>query len=156
MLKPSSMMTMNKVFISPEAGRDLYQIRQYLSKELKNPGAARNTVNGIVKDIKSLGRFPKQGPSVEALTGFQTDLRILLCNKHIALYKIENDIVYISRIVDARQDYLRVLFGDDYLDVKSNPVPDAKEQVKLAESLFGIIREIEADENAIDERIETI
>ena len=36
--------------------------------------------------------------------------------KHIALYRIENGTVLISRIVDARQDYLRILFGEDYLD----------------------------------------
>ena len=107
---------MNKVFISPEAGRDLVQIKQYISKELKNPDSAKKIVKGIVKDVKTLGRYPEQGPSVEALTGFQTDLRILLCNKHIALYKIENGTVFISRIVDARQDYLRILFGEDYLD----------------------------------------
>ena len=72
--------------------------------------------NEILKNLKSLGRFPEQGPSVEALTGFKTDLRILLCDKHIALYRIENGTVLISRIVDARQDYLRILFGEDYLD----------------------------------------
>ena len=86
------------------------------AKELKNPDSARKTVNEILKNMKSLGRFPEQGPSVEALTGFKTDLRILLCDKHIALYRIENGTVLISRIVDARQDYLRILFGEDYLD----------------------------------------
>ena len=68
---------MNKVFISPEAGRDLSEIRRYIAKELKNPGSARKTVNEILNSLKSLGRFPEQGPSVEALTGFKTDLRIL-------------------------------------------------------------------------------
>ena len=92
------------------------EIRRYISKELKNPGSARKTVNEILKNIKSLIRFPEQGPSVEALTGFRTDLRILLCDKYIALYKIENGAVMISRIVDARQDYLRILFGENYLD----------------------------------------
>ena len=116
MLKPSLVWKMNKVFISPEAGRDLSEIRRYIAKELKNPGSARKTVNEILDNLKSLGRFPEQGPSVEALTGFKTDLRILLCDKHIALYRIENGTVLISRIVDARQDYLRILFGEDYLD----------------------------------------
>ena len=107
---------MNKVLISPEAGRDLAELRRYIAEELKNPGSARNTVNGILKNIRSLGRFPEQGPSVEALTGFPTDLRILLCGNHIALYRIENGTVLISRIIDARQDYLRILFGKDYFD----------------------------------------
>ena len=99
MLKPNLVWKMNKVFISPEAGRDLSEIRRYIAKELKNPGSARKTVNEILKNLKSLGRFPEQGPSVEALTGFKTDLRILLCDKHIALYRIENGTLLISRIL---------------------------------------------------------
>ena len=107
---------MNKVFISPEAARDLSQIKQYISTELKNRSAANRIVGSILKDLRALGRYPEQGPSIEAVTGFQTDLRMLLCGKHIALYKIENESVFVARIIDARQDYLRVLFGDDYLE----------------------------------------
>ncbi len=107
---------MNKVFISPEAARDLSQIKQYISTELKNRNAADRIVGSILKDLHALGRYPEQGPSIEALTGFQTELRMLLCGKHIALYKIANESVFVARIIDARQDYLRVLFGDDYLN----------------------------------------
>lgn len=107
---------MNKVFISPEAARDLSQIKQYISTELKNRSAANRMVGSILKDLHALERYPEQGPSIEALTGFQTELRILLCGKHIALYKIESESVFVVRIIDGRQDYLRVLFGDDYLN----------------------------------------
>ena len=107
---------MNKVFISPEAARDLSQIKQYISTELKNRSAANRIVSSILKDLRELERYPEQGPSVEALTGFQTELRMLLCGKHIALYKIEDNTIFVARILDARQDYLRVLFGDDYLN----------------------------------------
>lgn len=105
---------MNKVLLSPEAGKDLSQIKHYISKEIKKPDSAGKTVNEILQEIKTLKEFPKQGPSVQALTGFSTDLRILLCGNHIAVYKIENGTVFISRILEARQDYLRVLFGDEY------------------------------------------
>ena len=107
---------MNKVFLSPEVSRDLSQIKQYISTELKNRSAANRIVGSILKDLRELGRYPEQGPSIEALTGFQTELRMLLCGKHIALYRIENETVFVARIIDARQDFLRVLFGEDYLD----------------------------------------
>ena len=107
---------MNRVFISPEAARDISQIKQYISTELKNRSAANRIVGSILKKLREQGRYPEQGPSIEALTGFQTELRMLLCGKHIALCKIENEAVFIARIIDARQDYLRVLFGEDYLD----------------------------------------
>lgn len=108
------MQKMNKVLLSPEAGKDLSQIKHYISKEIKKHDSARKTVNEILQEIKALKEFPKQGPSVQALTGFSTDLRIVLCGNHIAVYKIENGTVFISRILEARQDYLRVLFGDEY------------------------------------------
>lgn len=107
---------MNKVFISPEAARDLSQIKQYISTELKNLSAANRIVGSIMIDLHELGRYPEQGPSIEAITGFQAELRMLLCGKHITLYKIENDAVFVVRIIDARQNYLRVLLGDDYLN----------------------------------------
>lgn len=106
---------MSKVFLSPEASRDLAQIKQYIALELKNPAAAGRIVAAILKELRTLERFPAQGPSVEALTGFPSELRLLLCGKHIALYKVENDTVFVARIIDPRQDYLRLLFGE-YMD----------------------------------------
>ncbi len=91
------------------------QIKQYISTELKNKSAANRIIGSIMTDLSELGRYPEQGPSIEALSGFQTDLRMLVCGKHIALYKIEDDTIFVARILDARQDYMRVLFGDDYL-----------------------------------------
>ena len=107
---------MNKVFLSSEAVKDLSQIKNYISTELKNRSAANRIVSSILKELDTLERYPEQGPSVEALTGFQTELRMLLCGKHIALYRIESERVFVARILDARQDYLRVLFGDEYLN----------------------------------------
>ncbi len=107
-------MRMNKVLFSPEAAKDLAEIKQYISKELKNPAAAKKTVQTITKELRTLTRFPEAGPSVEALTGYATNLRFFICGKHIALYRIEDKTVYIARVVDPRQDYLRILFGDDF------------------------------------------
>lgn len=126
---------MNKVFISPEAARDLSQIKQYISTELKNKSAANRIVGSILKDLRGLGRYSEQGPSLEALTGFQTALRMLLCGKHVALYKLENETVFVARVLDARQDYLRVIFGDDYWERSG----DIERRVNGAKSLFGIL-----------------
>ena len=111
---------MNKVHFSPEAARDLEEIKQYIARELKNPEAAKRTVRSITNDLRTLERFPEAGPSIEALTGQTTDLRYFVCGKRLALYKIENGVVYVARIVDPRQDYLRVLFGDDFWERTEN------------------------------------
>ena len=109
---------MNKVLFSPEAAKDLAEIKQYISKELKNPAAAKKTVQTITKELRTLTRFPEAGPSVEALTGYPTNIHFFICGKHIALYRIEDKTIYVARVVDPRQDYLRILFGDDYWERK--------------------------------------
>ena len=126
---------MNKVFIALEAARDLSKIKQYISTELKNRSAAYRIVGSIMKDLRELGRYPEHGPSIEALTGFQTDLWILLCGMHIALYRVEKEAVFVARVLDERQDCLRVIFGDDYCERED----DIERRVNNAKSLFGIL-----------------
>lgn len=134
---------MNRVFIAPEAARDFSKIKQYISTELKNRSAANRIVGSIMKDLLELGRYPEHGPSIEALTGFQTDLRMLLCGMHIALYRVEKEAVFVARVLDARQDCLRVIFGDDYWKRED----DIEHRVNNAKSLFGIL----SDERRSDE-----
>lgn len=126
---------MNKVFIAPEAARDLSKIKQHISTELKNRSAAYRIVGSIWKDLRELGRYPEQGLSIEALPGFQTDLRMLLCGMHIALYRVEKEAVFVARVLDARKDCLRVIFGDDYWECED----DIERRVNNAKSLFGIL-----------------
>ena len=105
---------MYKVLLSPEASRDLEELNRYISVELKNPDAAKRTVRAITSDLLTLKRFPEAGPSIEAITGYTTDPRYYVCGKRLALYKFENDAIFVARILDPRQDYLRVLFGADF------------------------------------------
>ena len=109
-----------------------------------------------MKDLRELGRYPEQGPSIEALTGFQTELRMLLCGKHIALYKIENEAVFVARVIDARQDYLRVLFGEDCGESENASVSHDNHREEQAKSLFGSIPGNETIEHAREERREKI
>lgn len=104
---------MNKLIVSPEAARDLDGIRQYIAFELKNNSSALHVVHGITKELRILQRYAEAGPSVEALTGYPTDLRILVCGQYIALYRVEGNTVSVARVLNAKQDYLRVLFGGD-------------------------------------------
>ena len=104
---------MNKLVISPEAARDLEKIKQYIIYELKNPSAARRVVRSITKDLRILEHHAEAGPSVAALTGYSSDLRILVCGNYIVIYKVEGSTVFIARVINARQDYVTVLFGDN-------------------------------------------
>lgn len=103
---------MNKVRLTPEAVRDLAEIRRYISEELANPSAAQHVVSSITENIHLLERRAMMGQSTEALTGHPMDFYIPVFGKYIALYRAEGSIVSVARVINARQDYIRLLFGD--------------------------------------------
>ena len=43
---------------------------------------------------------------------YETDLRMLVVENYIALYRIETETVSVGRIINARQDYIRILLGE--------------------------------------------
>ena len=103
-----------KLNYTPEAISDIQEIRRYIKHTLRNPTAAARISKAILDACSSLKTFPKMGVSIEGRTGFKTDLRMLACENWIAVYRIEpdSDVVSIARIIDGRQDYMRILFGD--------------------------------------------
>jgi len=105
---------MYKIVLSSDAIQDLADTKTYISRELKNPMAAKRIVSGIVKGLRILEPYPEAGPSVAALTGEDTDIRLLSCGKHIAMYRISGNTIHVARIVNARQDYLRLVLGIQY------------------------------------------
>lgn len=103
-----------KLNYAPEAISDIQEIKHYIKNTLRNPTAAARISKAILDACSSLKAFPKMGVSVEGKTGFETDLRMLSCENWIAVYRIEpdSDAVSIARIIDGRQDYMRILFGE--------------------------------------------
>ena len=104
---------MNKLIVSAEAVKDLETIRTYISRELHNRASANKTVRAITRELRILERYAEAGPSIEALTGYPTDLHFLVCGKYIALYKIDDITVSVARILNAKQDYLQIFESED-------------------------------------------
>lgn len=102
---------MYKLKITPAAASDLAEINAYISTQLHNPQAARRIVKIIVHDLRLLQQNPHLGFSVSAKIGRETNLRALLSGNYFLFYRIENETIQVSRVLDGRQDYLRVLFG---------------------------------------------
>ena len=102
---------MNKLLITPAAASDLAEIKAYISLELHNPQAAQRIVKSITHDLRHLQQNPHLGFSVSAKTARETDLRALLSGNYFLFYRVEIEAVQVARILDGRQDYLRVLFG---------------------------------------------
>ena len=109
-----------KLRYTPEAIADLREIGRYIKSVLRNPIAAANVTRAILDACASLKSFPEMGVSVESKTGFETDLRILPCRGWLAAYRVDPEagVVSVARIINARQDYMRVLFGE--MDSDSN------------------------------------
>lgn len=95
---------------TPEAIRDLQETKWYISKVLGNPKAAARITKKIMDTYSHLKQHPQLGASIEVKTSQHSDIRYLVCENHIAFYRIDGNIISIARIMDGRQDYLRILF----------------------------------------------
>jgi plasmid stabilization system protein ParE len=103
---------MRKLVYTPEARQDLRDIRKYIASTLQNPVAAKNTVNRIRKDIWQLKDMPGIGPSLSSHIPFETKYRFLVCGNYTVFYYLDEDIIYIGRILYSKRDYVRALFND--------------------------------------------
>ena len=103
---------MNKLLISPEARKDLEEIKAYISKKLENPIAAINVVSRITQSLKSLQNTPGIGTPLSLKVLFETNYRILVCGNYLVFYRYENKTVFVDRVLYGRRDYIRILFPE--------------------------------------------
>ena len=89
-----------KLRYTPEALCDLQEIKRYIKSELHNPTAANRITKAILDGCGQLKQFPKMGVSIGAKTGYETDLRMLVVESYIALYRIETETVSVGRIIN--------------------------------------------------------
>ncbi|GBU26810.1 hypothetical protein R84B8_00324 [Treponema sp. R8-4-B8] len=103
---------MNKLYISPEARKDLEEIKAYISNELKNPIAASGVVSRITRTLKNLKETPGIGTQLSSKIPFDTEYRFVVCKNYLAFYRYEDKTVYVDRILYGRRDYVKILFPD--------------------------------------------
>ena len=99
-----------KLIYSPQARVDLREIKAYIRDNLQKPTAAENVTQRILKGCALLKDNPKLGAELSRKIDRDTDLRYLVINQHIAFYKIDNDIIRVIRIRDARTNYMHIIF----------------------------------------------
>lgn len=103
---------MNNLYLSGEARNDLAEIKAYIEEELLNPSAALATVSKITKDLRILRTYAKAGALLSSIADVESDYRFLVSGKYLSFYRVRGSEVYVDRILYARRDYMRVLFGD--------------------------------------------
>ncbi len=99
-----------KLSYSPQALQDIAEIKAYISASLHNVPAAKRIVGLIFKACSDLKRFPYMGFSVRDKLGIDSDTRMLICEKYFIVYSVHEDSVLVVRVIDGRQDYMRLLF----------------------------------------------
>jgi len=103
---------MAEIKFSPEAINDLQQTKAYITEELCNEQAAVNTAAKITKRIRILANFPESGAPLSSVIDIETDYRFLVCGNYTAFYRLENNMVYIVRILYGRRNFVQILFGE--------------------------------------------
>ena len=95
------------VNILPAAWEDLQTIQDYY---LFNAGAAsaQKVIATILFRLRQLETFPLSGSRVTDEWLAARDYRMLVCDRHIVIYKLIEHVVYVYRIVDALRDYPRL------------------------------------------------
>ena len=101
-----------KLRYAPEAIHDLQEIKRYIKSELHNPTVASRITKAILDGCARLKQFPEMGDSIQSKIGYETDLRILVVESYIALYRMETETISVGRIINAHQDYIHILFGE--------------------------------------------
>ena len=103
---------MNRIRFSPEAVKDLQEIKGYITAEFCSEQAADHTIRKILKKIQNLSPFPEIGPKLSQIADVSTDYRFLACGSYTAFYRVEGSQVFIVRVLYGRRDFMKILFGE--------------------------------------------
>ena len=107
---------MNNLHLSEEAQNDLLEIKAYIEEELLNPAAALATVSRITKSLRILQNHAQAGALLSSIADIASDYRFIVSGNYISFYRVYGSEVFIDRILYARRDYMRILFGDSTTD----------------------------------------
>lgn len=91
---------------------DVHEIKAYIAED--NPQAAARLGEAIYSKIEKLADFPEMGVSLNAKIGLKTNYRFVICDAYLIFYKIEGDFVSVYRVLNGVQDYLAILFADEF------------------------------------------
>ena len=88
-----------KIKITDLAEQDLENAGDYIAYQLKNPMAAVNTVKGIRKQINDLRTFPERNELDEDPVLANLGVRMDYFKNYKIYYIVENDTIYVVRIL---------------------------------------------------------
>lgn len=101
-----------KIYYTPKAQEDLMCIKERVIETWANEELAVKVIKRITGAVKRLVAFPYIGKEVSSITGVNTEYRCLFCEQDYVFYRVEEERILIVRILNEKQDYIRILFGE--------------------------------------------
>lgn len=72
---------------------------------------ARECLRRLTSSARRLEKFPVEGPSLERMILVPADYRYLYVKPNYFFYRVEGNCVKAVRVLNERQDFLKILFG---------------------------------------------
>lgn len=110
---------MPQLLYTPQALEDLQQIRTNLRSQF-GAETAKKRMRHLTQTLRNLESFPKMGFRLEKEVLFPTDYFCLFIQPNYVFYRIDTDAIYIIRILNQRQDFMRILFSADKESLSEN------------------------------------
>ena len=104
-------MDLYKIIITPDAEKDLVELRNYIAAVLLARDTARSYIRTIRKEIATLNEMPARYKPVDDEPWHTRGIRRIIANNFYVYYRIDegNKRVFILNVIYARRDQLRVL-----------------------------------------------
>ena len=100
-----------ELYYTPRARNDLVNIKESVIEKFDDENLAIEVLKKITKTVRQLVMFPYLGQELSGITGIYTEYRCLFCEKNYVFYRVEENRICVIRILNEKQDYMRILFG---------------------------------------------
>lgn len=98
-----------KVEILPTAWEDLKRIEDWYLVQFGIETALKVSDN-ILNTIERLEQFPDSGSLTPDKWLNEMGYRMIICEKHVAIYKMIADVVYVYHIADTQTEYTKLFY----------------------------------------------
>ena len=105
-----------ELYYTPKARNDLLQIKESIIEKFDDENLAIEVLKKITKTARQLVVFPYLGQELSGIIGIYTEYRCLFCKKNYVFYRVEKERICVIRILNEKQDYMRILFGISELE----------------------------------------
>lgn len=89
---------------------DIRETERYIAEKLHNKTAAKELTRKILDAGSLLKENPYMGAALSGKVDYETDLRFLVVSRQLMFYRVCDEVIEITRVLDGRQDYLAILF----------------------------------------------